>query len=407
MKISYGMILIIIILVILIIIIISSIPYSGQIDKNEVVKNTKEFNNNPLYEMKNIRPEIKHNCSILHINNMDGNKGYSIIGNFNESCFSIYKNNERLYSKIINGSNNIIIGSNQNILTPLIKLSKYKNILIPLENFNDYIIVFDKSENVEIKNYKVNSSISFKNISYSLDKMNINEGFNEYDIHYLTNKSFNLDSNNILDKNISSDFPDKSMNEESDIKKLDKNISSDFPDKSMKEESDVKKLDKNISSDFPDKSMKEESDVKKLDKNISSDFPDKSMKEESDVKKLDKIYISHFNKYDEWELNKEGEYIISIVNNLYNFDIKDKRNNEVIKIRKSDNPPEIIFKRIHNPNIVIKNLDFINDKKDINTEYIELINGPVHLVERFLKGKKSRKINYSMLINNKINVFKV
>jgi hypothetical protein len=320
MSISYIMILIIIILVILVIIIISSISYSG-VEEDENVLKTKKFPlTMKLSEMKNIRPEIKHNCNTLKISQMSYNYGYSIIGHFNESCFSIYKNGERIYSRIVNGDYNIVFSSNYNILTPLIKLSKYKNIVIPLENNFDYVIAFDKAENIEIKNYIVNQNISFNEIPINYET---SYGFNEYDIHFLTSKMIAFKSNI------------KDINTE-----------------------------------------------------------------------IEKVHLSHFNKYDEWEFNREGNFVMSIIYNLYNLDIINKNTGEIIEIRKNEKQPDINFIELNDPNIIIKNLDFIGDKKDINTEYIELINGPLNLVERFLKGKKSKKINYSMLINNKVIVFK-
>ncbi len=316
-KIKVLMITFLIILVIFILVLISSIPYSVNNDKEEVKINTRSIGSNKPYDMISMRLEIKHNCNILNINSMNKNIGYSIVGNFNDSCISIYKNGERVHSIIANGYKNIIIGSNHNILTPLIKLSKYKNILISLENENDYVIVFDKAEEISVKNYIVNQEILFTQIPINY---NIKHGFNEYDIQYLTNKYIGI-------------------------------------------------------------------------KNIENE--------------VEKVHLSHYKKFDEWEFKGEGQYIMSIVENSYNLDIIDKSTNEITKIRKNNQSPEIFFKTLINPNILIKNLDFILDKKDINTEYIELINGPANLVERFMKGKKSKKINYTMMINNKICIYKV
>jgi hypothetical protein len=312
---STSFVILFIILVLFVIVLISSIPYSNDENIEPEVSKQRSLDVPEGFNIIGLRPEIFNNCNTFNIKDVKENIGFCIIGKFNDSCLSVYRNDERIHSMIIKDDKNIILGSNFNVFPALIKQSSFKNILIPLENDYSYTIVFDKTENISIKNYISNRNIIFNPVPI---KYEINNGFNEYDIHYLANQKFNV-------------------------------------------------------------------------KNLEY--------------KLEKKHISNYNKFDEWEFKENGRYTIAIVKNLYNLDIIDKNTGEILKIRKGENSAELYFKELINPNIIIKNLDFVGDRKDINTEYVELINGPMNLYERFMKGKKSKKINYTMMINNKVVIF--
>ena len=80
---------------------------------------------------------------------------------------------------------------------------------------------------------------------------------------------------------------------------------------------------------------------------------------------------------------------------------------DVIKVRPSNSNPEIAIREISNPNINIKNFNYTPEYKDINTEYLDFITSPNYLMQKFLYGKKTKDINYSIPMNNKILIYKI
>jgi hypothetical protein len=140
--------------------------------KNKDVK-IKAFN------ISNLKTEVINNCHTLSIKNVQSNTAYLIEGNFTNSCLSLYKNNERIHSRIINGEKSFVLSSNLNLTSQVFKSSKLKSELLPIENDTDYILSVNNVNNINVKNYTVNYNIDTNPINYTYEK---SVGVSEYDI---------------------------------------------------------------------------------------------------------------------------------------------------------------------------------------------------------------------------------
>lgn len=174
-QISYIIVFTIFIIVILTIIVISSIFYDSE---DESVKVTKSFKLEP-YSLNLIKPAIEYNSYTFTTPVIDNNISYILNGEFNKSCLSLYVNNEYNYSQIYDGPLSIILLSNLNLTTSSFKNSKFKTVILPLDNGKEYKVVVNRVNDLEILNYKVNYNIVDKFINY--DKKE-SLGFNEYDL---------------------------------------------------------------------------------------------------------------------------------------------------------------------------------------------------------------------------------
>lgn len=164
-----------IIFVILICIVISSIDYSSENSKMYKSKDVKIKGIN----LGSIKTEIINNCHILSLKNIQDNIAYLIEGNFSNSCLSLYKNNERIHSRLINGEKSFVLSPNLNLTSQVFKGSKFKSELLPLEINNDYTISVNNVNDISVKNYTVNYKIDSNPINYTYEK---GVGLNEYDI---------------------------------------------------------------------------------------------------------------------------------------------------------------------------------------------------------------------------------
>lgn len=128
-------------------------------------------------------------------------------------------------------------------------------------------------------------------------------------------------------------------------------------------------------------------------------------------KKYSNIKREHFDNYkspSEWFFYKNGtRYVLVTVKNRGNYDIIFNDREEVIEYRTTNRDVELIYTEIENPNIKMTNLDYIAVKKDINTEYIDLVTSPNYLLQKFLYGDKYKDINYNMYISNKCIIYKI
>jgi len=134
---------------------------------------------------------------------------------------------------------------------------------------------------------------------------------------------------------------------------------------------------------------------------------DKYVKSIYREEELERINLNNLNKYDLWGFNGQGDYILAIIKNNHNYNVTDSNNSIDLQITKNDSIPEIEILNLINPNITVENLDYISVKKDINTEYLKFISGPNYLLQRFLYGKASEEINYTIHINNKVLLYKL
>jgi hypothetical protein len=312
-NIPYQFILFLIVFVILAIIFISSVYYNN--DEDTTVKNLSKnvIKNKSVNQISFIKPEINNNCYILNISSSKENIGYSLSGIFTNSCISVYKNGERITNYICNGSKNIVFSCNENILTPLYRLSKNKSMTIPLEKDQSYKIVTDYIKDVKMQQYTVNLDIDFVPIPQNYP---IITAYNEYDIDLEVKKSY---------------------------------------------------------------------------------------------ENAERQYFSNYKSPSEWYFYKNGaRFVLAMVKNRGNYNIiLNSENEELIEYNTSSEPIEIIFRELENPNIKLINLDYIAVKKDINTEYIDLVTSPNYLLQKFLYGDKYKDINYSMYISNKCMIYKI
>jgi hypothetical protein len=298
-------IIIFIVLIIIICVAISSIEYSSH--KKEMYKG-KDVKNKAV-NMGNIRTEIINNCTIVNIKDIHNNVAYLLEGRFSNSCLSLYKNNERIHSRIVNGEKSLVLSSNLILTTQIFKISKYKSELLSLENGNDYLLSINNVNNINVKDYTVNYDINISPINYTYSK---NIGLNEYD----------------------------------------------------------------------------------LIKDISDKYP-----------VLDRYTFKNIDKENKWVFKNDGDFILILLNNLYNIDLTI---NTIEKhIRKTGDVPSYEIIPITNPNIVAFNLDYKSHIKGINKEYIDFITSPNHLMSKFLYGSKTKEIDFVSQINDKILIFKV
>lgn len=186
-------VIILILLIIAICIIISSISCSNDTSMNTVKEvNTKAFN------MGNLKLEIVNNCYLLDIKSTHYKTAYLLEGKFSNSCLSIYKNNERIHSRIVSGDKSFIITPNLTLSSQLFKVSKYKSELLPVENDAKYTIVVNNVNDINVKINTINYEIENKPITYEYTK---NIGINEYDIVQELTKTYSNFSRAML-KNV-------------------------------------------------------------------------------------------------------------------------------------------------------------------------------------------------------------
>jgi hypothetical protein len=309
-NIPYQFILLLIIFVIIAIIFISSINYNDEDNQKGLVKSVK---NKSINQINVVKPEINNNCYILNINTAQQNIGYSLSGIFTNSCVSIYKNGVRVTNYICDGNKNIILTCNENILSPLYRLSKYKSMTIPLEKGESYKIVIDYIKDVKIKQYSVNIDINFEPILCNYPTIN---AYNEYDIDL---------------------------------------------------------------------------EVKKIYENA------------------ERCHFENYKSPSEWHFYKNGaKYVLVMIKNRGNYNIViNSEDEELLEYNTSSEPIEIVYRELINPNIKLINLDYVAVKRDINTEYIDLVTSPNYLLQKFLYGDKYKNINYSMYISNKCMIYKI
>ena len=168
-------IIIFIVFIIVICIIISSISYS---DNNSDMNKTKEIISK-TFSLGSIKTEIKNNCHLLNIKNVQSVTAYLLEGKFSNSCLSLYKNGVRIHSRIITGEKSFICSANLLLTSQIFKHSKYKSELLPLEEGYDYTISVNNVNEINTKNYSVNYNINKSPIQYTYEE---NMGVNEYDI---------------------------------------------------------------------------------------------------------------------------------------------------------------------------------------------------------------------------------
>lgn len=316
-NVSFLTISIVIIVIIIFIIIISSLSYDDKYTTVEEVKSkslTGIFATD--YSKTTIKPSQKFRSCYFDTILINKNITYILNGNFYQTCVSLYDitddKEERIFSRVFDGSYSILFGSNLNIISPLIKGNKNKSSLIPLKLDKKYRIVFNNSNDINIQKYLVNYDISYKEIVYDYPK---SLGLNEYDLELHFRQ-------NIINENIY----------------------------------------------------------------------------ESDIERLQP---KNPNSHNIWEINSIGKHAVVLVKNLYNIKINDE------VYTKNNKLPEIEIKYLDDIDFKIFNLDYIENKKDINTEYIDFITSPKYLVDKFLYGSDSKKINYSYFIGDKVLIYKL
>jgi hypothetical protein len=167
-----------IILFIVAIIVIASASYSS--DNAPETKGMKAFKSLDKFTLTSITPESQGNCYTFTIDQICANKSYIVSGEFERSCVSIYLDNERIHSRECNGNKSLVFSSNLNLTSQIFKLNKNKSELLPLQLGKSYKIVFNNVNELNVKEYKVNYSIDYKNIEYNYT---LGVGVNEYDIY--------------------------------------------------------------------------------------------------------------------------------------------------------------------------------------------------------------------------------
>lgn len=302
-QISYIIVFTIIIIIVLTIIVISSIFYDSE---DESVKTVKSFKVEP-YSLNSIKPSIEFNSYTFTTSLIDNNVSYILNGDFNKSCLSLYVNNEYTYSQVYDGPLSIILLSNLNLTTSSFKNSKYKTLILPLDNGKEYKVVVNRVNDLDILNYKVNYNIVDKQIDY-VKKQTI--GFNEYDL-----EKYALSAIQNIEK---------------------------------------------------------------------------------------RVYPKLHNKYNEFILNESGKFVMIYPENYLNYKIDDNTISS-----HNLNSVSIKTKYFENINIKITNLDYQEDNRDINTEYIDFITAPNYLLNNFLYGKKKKVINYNNIISDHIIIYKL
>jgi hypothetical protein len=120
---------------------------------------------------------------------------------------------------------------------------------------------------------------------------------------------------------------------------------------------------------------------------------------------LTRKYLKNGNKENMWHMNDTGNYLVIIINNLYNLNIT--INEENYNVSKSISEPELIMINITDPSITVFNLDFLTKIKDINQEYLDFITTPNYLMNKFIHGSASKKADYISQVNNKFILYKM
>jgi len=334
-SIPYYYIIILAILIIIILIVISSISCNTKEDVEVIKTKNLDIKNNKIFTSI-LKNSIKNNCYILDITNVNKNSGYSIAGNFIDSHITFYDSEEKIYySKKINGYFNLTLTSNKSILPSLYKLSKYKNMTIPLIEGEKYRIVIDKFEDVKSIKIEANYDIIFSEFSTPVS-INTTEsrnliGFTEYDLNLYSIKYI------------------ENMN-----------------------------------------------------------FGTKLLKSKSIEKEISRMYPINTTSFNEWSFEGEGKYLITNVENIYNYNIKFINSDiEQIQSISTKENPNIKYTIVENPKMLITNIDYIKENKNINTEYIDFITSPNNLIDIYMNGKKHKKVNYTYSINNKILIYKL
>lgn len=171
-----------IILVIIIIIVISSLGYKDDptpISKGKIYEDRKE-------SLTSIHPQLMHGCLVYDIQDLSSKDAYIFSGNFDSSVLSIYKDDIKIYSDIINGDKSCIISSNQIIISSIARFIKNKLNVIGLEPGQKYRVIINNANDFNIKHYYVNYEIENKVLNF----ISKNIGFNEYDIFSELNKKY-------------------------------------------------------------------------------------------------------------------------------------------------------------------------------------------------------------------------
>lgn len=114
-----------------------------------------------------------------------------------------------------------------------------------------------------------------------------------------------------------------------------------------------------------------------------------------------RVYPKLSNKYSEFIFNESGKFAIVYAENYANYNIND------ISSKQDLNSISVKIAYFDNPNLTITNLDYQEDNKDINTEYIDFITAPNYLLNNFLYGKKKKIINYNNTISGHIVIYKL
>jgi hypothetical protein len=120
------------------------------------------------------------------------------------------------------------------------------------------------------------------------------------------------------------------------------------------------------------------------------------------------MYPINTTSFNEWSFEGEGKYLITNVENIYNYNIKFINSDiEQIQSISTKENPNIKYTIVENPKMLITNIDYIKENKNINTEYIDFITSPNNLIDIYMNGKKHKKVNYTYSINNKILIYKL
>lgn len=186
-----------IVLVIIFIIIISLTVLSSSYNTNTTTKSTNKkksvakrnvkpkFTKEEPVTITQINPSVEYNSLTFNIPNTNKQTGYTINGNFQNSCLSLYVNDARVHSRIFNGDAHIVLASNLQLSNPMFKMSKFKSFLVPLEMEKNYKVVISGVNNAQIQSYTVNYDISLQKIFYEYP---LNTGTSEYDLETYSRK---------------------------------------------------------------------------------------------------------------------------------------------------------------------------------------------------------------------------
>jgi hypothetical protein len=171
----FSQVIFLIILLIIILVVLSSVGYSG----NETVE-IKQVSSKKLPTFIPLKPSLVNNCTLVHLDNVSKKRGFYVTGNFTNSCLSIYENNQRIHSRILNGDQYMVFVSNLNIVSKLFNSTKLKSLLLPIKEGFTYDIVVNNVNNLEAGTYSTDLDIEAKDIQYQYE---LGNGINEYDLY--------------------------------------------------------------------------------------------------------------------------------------------------------------------------------------------------------------------------------